>query len=195
VKQFALSVAKAQDNASAPPPLQMNQPSDFPRVEILTEVGGHRSPYKAVLISHMLWLIDVFCRSCPNKTCPVCTLLQTRSCCPRGEKALECPYWRPWPWCLPPASSLNTSAHKLVVSSLSPTPKQGLPTIATNWSGPLDFMNQHNAYPIRVEAMVPVDGTWRVEREHTGESLTDLSEQTLNSRGAGPNLQSSICDS
>lgn len=33
----------------------------------------------------------------------------------------------------------------------------GLPTIATNWSGQVDFMNERNAYPLRVEAMVSAE--------------------------------------
>lgn len=31
----------------------------------------------------------------------------------------------------------------------------GLPAIATDWSGPRDFMNETNAYPVQVERIVP----------------------------------------
>jgi len=33
----------------------------------------------------------------------------------------------------------------------------GIPTIATNWSGPTDFMTPENSFPIKVEKMVPVE--------------------------------------
>jgi glycosyltransferase involved in cell wall biosynthesis len=33
----------------------------------------------------------------------------------------------------------------------------GLPTIATNWGGHLDFMDHENAYLVEVEAMTPID--------------------------------------
>ena len=35
----------------------------------------------------------------------------------------------------------------------------GLPTIATNWSGQVDFMRADNAYPLRVEKLVPSWGS------------------------------------
>jgi glycosyltransferase involved in cell wall biosynthesis len=35
----------------------------------------------------------------------------------------------------------------------------GLPVIATNWSGQVDFMNENNAFPIRVDKLVPSWGS------------------------------------
>lgn len=50
----------------------------------------------------------------------------------------------------------------------------GLPVIATNWSGPTEFMTEENSYPIEVEAIDVInEGAFRGHR-WARPSVTDL---------------------
>lgn len=58
-------------------------------------------------------------------------------------------------WGLPIMEAMSMG-YPLLLLVLAHVTCHRLPVIATNWSGPTEFMTSENSYPLQVEALLPV---------------------------------------